>query len=77
MGGLFGSTAMPVKSSAYLRHAAECLHYGKPVTGDQPDRWAEWLAFTLPETPYESSVASECRVLRFLLAADIAESEGD
>lgn len=66
------------RPSVFLRYAAHCIEDGRPV--DRllaPPGWTNWICQTLP--PYEEwdeQELTETRVMRFLLAAELAEQEG-
>lgn len=72
-----------MRSSQFLRLAAEAIDGGYTAAAiPQPVgmRWEPWLVLTLPVCEcfdYHAEDIAETRVLRFLLAAEIAESEGD
>lgn len=64
--------------SEFLRYCAACINEGAAIDrGYAPPGWVEWVCLTLPlDDDWDKEAIVETRVLRFLLAADIAESEG-
>lgn len=69
-----------MKSSLFLRYAAHCIEDGFPVDrAIAPAGWVQWIVHTLP-TPdalWNDEDVTETRVMRFLLAAEMAEDAGD
>lgn len=72
-----------MKTSLFLRIAAECIEQGLLITIPQKERpkdWPLYVALTLPPYPLSKwpvPAIERTRVLRFLLAAAVAEGEGD
>lgn len=68
-----------MKVSAFLRQCAERLDKGLEVDRvNAPQGWARYIVDTLPQEcdPVKMDAVAETRVMRFLLASEIAKAEG-
>lgn len=72
-----------MKCSHFLRIAAECIEQGLVISipkQERPKDWPLYVALTLPTYPLSQWPVRDIertRVLRFLLAAAIAEGDGE
>lgn len=66
-----------MKSSAFLRFAAEQIDLGRRIGPVEAKGWNEYICMTLPPVEeWNERELCETRVMRFLLAAEIAKSDG-
>ena len=66
--------------SEWLGYCARSIERGIPVQASlAPSGWGAYIAATLPQSgdDYTAFELAETRVMRFLLAAEIARSEGN
>lgn len=70
-----------MRSSEFLRYAAFCVDSGRAIKTrpeHRPPRWFEYASLTHPDAAqFNDPAVTELRPLRLMLAAAVAESEGD
>jgi len=67
-----------MKPSEFLRFAAEQIDLGRRIGPVEAKGWNEYICMTLPPVDdWNEREISETRVMRFLLAAEIARADGN
>lgn len=67
-----------MRPSTFLLYAAECIDAGKRIGPVSAKGWNEYICMTLPPLyDWNEREVCETRVMRFLLASEIARSEGN